>query len=552
MAMSLQPQEIAPVPEDTQRIARAAFPKGNIYVRMRDEIGTIFDDPMFAPLFPARGQPAENPWRLALITVMQFVEGLSDRQAADAVRSRIDWKYALSLELTDPGGDASVLCEVRARLVEDASGPALLEAMLWRFKERGLLKARGQQRTDSTHVLAAIRTLNRLESIGETLRAALNCLATVAPDWLSGLVAPDWFERYATRIEEYRLPKGEVARTALGERIGADGHVLLAAVYEPSAPTWLRELPAIQALRLAWVHQFFVEDDVVRWRKAADLPPAGTRFDSPYDIDARYGNKRSTTWTGYKVHVTETCDADAPHLIVHVETTPAPVTDSDMTAPIHQALADKGLAPSTHLADAGYVDAELLVASQIEHSIELLGPVRPDVSWQAKEGKGFDISTFVIDWEAGTVTCPMGQTSVDWTPTRDNWGNDTIHIGFHRKTCAACPSRSLCTRAKSDPREITLRPRPLHEALQNVRVQQETDAWRDRYGKRAGIEGTLSQAVRAFGLRRCRYLGLAKTKLQHVFTAIAINVVRVDAWLTNRPIAKTRRSAFASLAPMAA
>ena len=550
--MSLQPQDIAPVPEETQRIARAAFPKGNIYVRMRDEIGTIFDDPMFAPLFPARGQPAESPWRLALITVMQFVEGLSDRQAADAVRSRIDWKYALSLELTDPGGDASVLSEFRARLVEDASGPALLEAMLSRFKERGLLKARGQQRTDSTHILAAIRTLNRLESIGETLRAALNCLATVAPDWLSSLVAPDWFERYATRIEEYRLPKGEVARTALGERIGADGHVLLAAVYEPSAPTWLRELPAIQALRLAWVHQFFVEDDVVRWRKAADLPPAGTRFDSPYDIDARYGNKRSTTWTGYKVHVTETCDADAPHLIVNVETTPAPVTDSDMTAPIHQALADKGLTPSIHLADAGYVDAELLVASQIEHSIELLGPVRPDVSWQAKEGKGFDISTFVIDWEAGTVTCPMGQTNVDWTPTRDNWGNDTIHIGFHRKTCAACPSRSLCTRAKSDPREITLRPRPLHEALQNVRVQQETDAWRDRYGKRAGIEGTLSQAVRAFGLRRCRYLGLAKTKLQHVFTAIAINVVRVDAWLTNRPIAKTRRSAFASLAPMAA
>ena len=550
--MSLQPQDIAPVPEETQRIARAAFPKGNIYVRMRDEIGTIFDDPMFAPLFPARGQPAESPWRLALITVMQFVEGLSDRQAADAVRSRIDWKYALSLELTDPGGDASVLSEFRARLVEDASGPALLEAMLSRFKERGLLKARGQQRTDSTHILAAIRTLNRLESIGETLRAALNCLATVAPDWLSSLVAPDWFERYATRIEEYRLPKGEVARTALGERIGADGHVLLAAVYEPTAPAWLRELPAIQALRLAWVYQFFVEDDVVRWRKAADLPPAGTRFDSPYDIDARYGNKRSTTWTGYKVHVTETCDADAPHLIVNVETTPAPVTDSDMTAPIHQALADKGLTPSIHLADAGYVDAELLVASQIEHSIELLGPVRPDVSWQAKEGKGFDISTFVIDWEAGTVTCPMGQTNVDWTPTRDNWGNDTIHIGFHRKTCAACPSRSLCTRAKSDPREITLRPRPLHEALQNVRVQQETDAWRDRYGKRAGIEGTLSQAVRAFGLRRCRYLGLAKTKLQHVFTAIAINVVRVDAWLTNRPIAKTRRSAFASLAPMAA
>jgi transposase len=550
MAMSLQPQEIAPVPEETERIARAAFPKGNIYLRLRDEIGTIFDDPMFAPLFPARGQPAECPWQLALITVMQFIEGLSDCQAADAVRSRIDWKYALGLELTDPGGDASVLCEFRVRLIAGNLEQALLETMLARFKERGLLKARGQQRTDSTHVLAAVRTLNRLESIGETLRAALNSLATVAPAWLADLVAPDWFERYATRVEEYRLPKGEAARTALGERIGADGHTILVAVYAPSAPAWLRELPAVQTLRRAWVHQFHLEDDVVRWRKAADLPPAGTRFDSPYDTDARYGNKRSTTWTGYKVHLTETSDADTPHLITHVETTSAPVSDIDMTAPIHQALADKGLLPAAHLADAGYVDADLLISSHRDHEIDLVGPVRPDTSWQAKAGQGFDVPAFTIDWEARTVICPEGQTSFDWVPSRDSWGNDTIHIGFHRKTCAACPSRSLCTRSKTGPREITVRPQPQHEALQEVRRNQETEAWRARYGKRAGVEGTVSQAVRVFGLRRCRYLGLAKTRLQHIFTALALNVVRLDAWLTGQPLAKTRRSVFASLKPL--
>ncbi len=530
--MSLQPQAIAPVPEETERIARAAFPKGNIYLRLRDEIGTIFDEPMFAPLFPARGQPAECPWQLALITVMQFIEGLSDCQAADAVRGRIDWKYALGLELTDPGGDASVLCEFRARLIAGNLEQALLETMLARFKERGLLKARGQQRTDSTHVLAAVRTLNRLESIGETLRAALNSLATVAPAWLADLVAPDWFERYATRVEEYRLPKGEAARTALGERIGADGHTILVAVYAPSAPAWLRELPAVQTLRRAWVHQFHLEDDVVRWRKAADLPPAGTRFDSPYDTDARCGNKRSTTWTGDKVHLTETCDADRPHLITHVETTSAPVGDIDMTAPIHQALADKGLLPAAHLADAGYVDADLLISSHRDHEIDLVGPVRPDTSWQAKAGQGFDVPAFTIDWEARTVICPEGQTSFDWVPSRDSWGNDTLHIGFHRKTCAACPSRSLCTRSKTGPREITVRPQPQHEALQEVRRNQETEAWRARYGKRAGVEGTVSQAVRVFGLRRCRYLGLAKTRLQHIFTALALNVVRLDAWLT--------------------
>lgn len=550
--MSLHPQAIAPIPEETQRVARAAFPKGNIYLRMRDEIGTVFNDQMFSPLFPARGQPAECPWRLALVTVMQFVEGLSDRQAAEAVRSRIDWKYALSLELTDPGGDASVLCEFRARLIAGGMEQTLLETMLVRLKERDLLKARGQQRTDSTHVLAAIRTLNRLESVGETLRAALNGLATVAPDWLAGVVAPAWFERYVKRVEEYRLPKGEPARIALGEQIGTDGHVVLAAVYAPTAPPWLRELPAIQILRRAWVHQFYIEDDIVRWRTAADLPPAGMRFDSPYDSEARYANKRSTTWTGYKVHLTESCDADAPHLITNVETTPAPVSDIDLTAPIHQALAARALLPAVHLVDAGYVDAELLVSSQKDHAVEIVGPVRPDVSWQAKAGQGFDLAAFTIDWEAETVTCPEGQTSFDWVPGQDGWGNDTLHVGFHRKTCALCSSRSLCTRSKTGPREITLRPRLQHEALHEVRRQQDNEAWRARYGKRAGVEGTLSQAVRTFGLRRCRYIGLAKTRLQHIFTALALNIVRLDAWLTGQPFAKTRRSIFATLQPQAA
>jgi transposase len=199
--MSLQPQEVPPVPEETCRIARAAFPKGNVYIRMRDALGAIYQDQLFAPLFPTRGQPAASPWRLALTTIMQFAEGLSDRQAADAVRSRIDWKYALSLVLTDPGFDFSVLSEFRARLIAGSLEHQLLEAMLTQFKARGWLKARGQQRTDSTHVLAAIRTLNRLESVGETWRAALNSLAVVAPDGLLTLVTSDWFDRYGTRVE---------------------------------------------------------------------------------------------------------------------------------------------------------------------------------------------------------------------------------------------------------------------------------------------------------------------------------------------------------------
>src|SRR3954469_1125565 len=195
--MSLRPTPIGPVPELTAYVARAAYPDGNPYLSVRDALGTFYDDDRFADLFPDRGQPAEAPWRLALVTVMQFAEGLADRQAADAVRSRIDWKYAPGLELTDPGFDFSVLCEFRARLLDGGAERRLLGAMLEPCKAHGLVEARGKQRTDSTHVLAAVRTLNRLEPVGETLRAALNSLATVAPQWLRARVPPEWFDRYA-------------------------------------------------------------------------------------------------------------------------------------------------------------------------------------------------------------------------------------------------------------------------------------------------------------------------------------------------------------------
>jgi transposase len=203
------------MPEETRRVAQAAFPRGNVYMHLRDELGAIYDEQLFAPLFPARGQPAASPWRLALTTVMQFAEGLSDRQAADAVRSRIDWKYALSLELSDPGFDHTVLSEFRTRLVGGQAERLLLDTFLARVCERGLLNVRGRQRTDYTHVLAAIRALNRLELVGETLRHALNSLAVVAPAWLQAQAPAAWFDRYGRRMENYHLPQTAAAREAL-------------------------------------------------------------------------------------------------------------------------------------------------------------------------------------------------------------------------------------------------------------------------------------------------------------------------------------------------
>src|SRR5262245_9723247 len=254
--MSLHPHVIAPVPEETARVARAAFPKGHPYLTFRDALGTVFQDEDFAAVFPMNGQPGLPPWRLALVTIMQFRENLADRQAAEAVRARIDWKYLLSLELTDPGFDFSVLSEFRDRLLAGSAEALLLDKLLERCRTMGLLKARGQQRTDATHVLAAIRVLNRLELVAETLRAALNELATVAPTWLQGVAPLEWYERYGKRIEDTRLPQGQAKRDAYGQLVGEDGFALLDALEAPAAPAHLRDLPMITALRRTWQRHY--------------------------------------------------------------------------------------------------------------------------------------------------------------------------------------------------------------------------------------------------------------------------------------------------------
>lgn len=545
--MSLHPQPFTPVPAETARVARAVFPQGNIYMRIRDEIGVLYEDEAFAPLFSARGQPAVAPWRLALVTLMQYVEGLADRQAADAVRSRIDWKYALNLELTDPGFDHTVLCEFRARLIAGSAEQLLLDTLLQVCRERKLLKARGRQRTDSTHVVAAIRTLSRLENVGATLCHALNTLAVVAPEWVQSHSEPSWVERYSGRSEEYRLPKGAAERVAWAETVGTDGHELLAALYADASPEWLRQLPAVETLRQVWVQQYYLTAEKVQWRtaEAQGLPPSAVGLRSPHDPEARYSDKGGTTWVGYKVHLTETCDEANPRLITQVETTPATVPDHAVLDAVHEHLSTKALLPREHVVDGGYVHAELLVRSQQAHGVELWGPAHPDTAWQAQAGKGFAATDFTFAWDQQRARCPGGQTSSSWQETTDRYGKAQVKIKFAVRACQPCAHRAACTRIAR--RLLTVRPQDEFLALEHARQREKTAAYAACYAKRAGVEGSLSQAVRRGGLRRARYVGLAKTHLQNVLTAAALNLVRLSNWLAEVPLAKTRRSPFAKL-----
>jgi transposase len=549
--MCLHPRSVDPVPEETARIARAAFPKGTVYMTMKDALGEVFEDEDFAHLFPSRGQPAMAPWRLALVTIMQFAEGLSDRQAAHAVRARIDCKYALSLELDDPGFDASVLSEFRARLLEGGAERLLFDHILDRFRKMGLVKARGKQRTDSTRILAVVRGLNRLELVGESMRHALDVLATVAPEWLQERVRPEWVERYARRLDDHRLPKSKEARQGEGEKIGADGHKLLDDIYSEDAPAWLREVPAVETLRRVWLQNFFYDQDGnVKWRTSEIGIPPSTKFvGSPFDTEARYARKFTTSWVGYRVHITETLEEGLPNIITDVQTAPGPVADGDATPIIHEALKQKDLLPETQFVDTGYLDAELLAESKKNYGVDLYGPTRPDYKWQAREKTGFEAAAFSIDWENEQATCPEGKKSLSWSPAIDRQNNQVVKIKFSGKDCMPCPSRELCIRSVKEykRRTVTVRVKEHHEALKMAREREGTADFKEQYAKRAGIEGTVSRAVRTCDVRRSKYIGLTKTHLHHLLSATSLSFLRVGEWLMAVPKATTRRSPFARL-----
>ena len=548
--MSMQPRPWPEVPAETARIAKKAFRRGALPIRIRDELGGWCVDEQFAAAYPVRGAPGISPAQLAVVTVLQFTEALTDRQAADAVRGRLDWKYCLGLALDDEGFDFSVLSEFRARLVTGGLESSIFEALLARLIARELLGPGGRQRTDSTHVLAAIRSLNRLELAGETVRAALEALAAAAPGWLAGVIDPSWTQRYAARVDSWRLPASETKRAALADRYGRDGYRLLDAVAEPATPEWLPQLPAIEALRRIWVQQYYRRIDesgeqVIRRETEHGLPPGRRALHSPYDLQARYGKKHDTGWIGYKLHLTETAHTPAPdgaraapNLLTDVATTAATVPDSALTEPVHDRLAARALAPDEHAVDSGYTSVELQLAARAR-GITLLGPLRADTSAQARTG-GYTTEAFTIDWDARQVTCPQGRRSSSWHPCTQN-RRPGIVVRFSHTTCGPCPVRDRCTTAtRHHGRQLTLNPRSIHEALTAARAAQNTDAWKDRYRIRAGVEGTIAQTTHVTGARRARYIGLDKTRLEHFIAATAVNLIRLDAWWTGHPLDRTR------------
>ncbi len=574
-----------PEPDPQIAAAIAAKYRGKrprpLAVQVRDRLGQWLEDEAFAAAFGIRGRPGWSPSRLALVTVLQRAEDLTDRLAAEAVRTRIDWQYLLGLPLDDPGFDHSILSEFRGKVADAGLEQVALDALLARLAADGLIKAGGKQRTDSTHVVAAVAALNRLELAGESVRAALEALTAAHPAWLEQRICvPDFARRYGTPMTSWRPPVSQARRDELAIAYARDGYALLEAVYDSSAPAWLRELPAVDVLRRVLVQNYtrtITKDgrEVIRRREKEPegdgLPHGHARIASPYDTDARWGVKREEFWLGYKLHITETCDDPPPcscrpdpaaqhdcggqdhdkgcaqlvfpNLITHVATTDATVTDNQMTTAIHGELAGKDLAPGRHYLDSGYLSAALVVSALATWGIALIGPLLADTSAQARAGHGYARADFTINYDSKTVTCPQGKTAASWTPCAQR-GKDAIVATFSASDCGPCPARPQCTTGRR--RQLSLLPRDLAEAQAAARTAETTIPFQADYARRAGVEGTMHQAA-SHGARRARYRGLPQTRLDHVYMACALNLLRLEAFWTGTPLDRRRTSHLARL-----
>ena len=529
--MSLQWQLDRHVPNDTAQLGQALLAPENVYRQIGDRFDELFPtDGFFAEAYEPTGRGAISPVLLAAVTVLQMMEKTPDRQAAEWVVSRIDWKYALHLPLTYTGFHFTDLYAFRGRLLAHQQERRMLDDLLAKLKALGLIKRRGKMRTDSTHLLAVVEQLSQLELVAESLRVALRAATDIAPEWVQQTLPPTFRDECSQRQSGYGLSDNEVLAYLV--KAGQDGFWFLAQV-DQSAPEGVRQLSEVEVLRTV-LHQQFPGGS--GGPPATRRPTGGEIIESPHEPEARYGTKRGKGWIGYKVQVTETCDTDQPHLIVDVEPTSALANDSPELPKIQARLQDRDLLPSEQQVDQGYMSARW-IAESAKLGINLMG--MPPADTQGPEG--FRQADFEIDEAARQATCPDEQTSVVWSESQAPGDPaPTIKLRFDAQTCQSCRFLGLCTNS-SQGRSLTLH--PYRTLLNQRRAEAQTEAFKNQLHLRAGIEGTLSELVRGHRLRWARYRGQAKVRLQAYFTAIAVNLKRVTRWWAQHPTATAEAGA---------
>jgi transposase len=434
------------MPPDTYQLACKLLPNTNLYRQIGEQLVDFTCDQDFVDLYPSEGKPALSPALLALVTVFQMVEGLSDRQIAEQVVTRIDLKYALHLPLEYAGFNYSVLSEFRDRLVKHQASCRVFDRLLIKLKELGLISKHSTQRTDSLAVIGAVRQLSRLELVMETVRVALNALEKADSEWLKVHIPASWRERYGQPAQQERLVtnKGTTAQAetrTLIRQTGQDGEWLIELLKSSYTSQGLQQLPQVMVLQQVWEQQFELVESEAVLREKVELP-ASQIIETPHDPEVHYSQKRESSWKGYKVHISETVAFDKPQLITDVTTTLAPIGDVEVLKDIQYKLKKRAVKPTTQLVDMGYVSGENLHDSQLV-GIELVGPIRADTSIQARIENGVSLEQFELDYQQQLALCPGGKHSISWSQSQER-GQEVVEVKFSGQSCAECFFYDLC------------------------------------------------------------------------------------------------------------
>lgn len=509
-----------PMPPETAAVGKAILKEDSPYRLIGERLFEGCRENDYADLYSMEGKPGISPVILAFVTVFQFMERLPDRQAAESVRMRMDWKYALHLPLAYEGFDYSVLSEFRDRLLAHQAEGRVFEQLVQEFRSMGLVKERGKQRTDSIAMLMKVRHLSRLELVVETLRLAVGAILKVDRAWAEALIPPSWEERYSERFVLQRHTQEEWAEH--DQHVGSDGEWLIARLTGEGAPAEIKNLAEVQVLKTVWAQQFREVQGKMVYQELKKYD-GHTQIQTPHDPQARYSRKRIQEWIGGKVQVTETDDEGYPHLITDIAGTCSSQTDYESLAEIQARLKERHCLPKEQYVDSGYMSGPNLAVS-VQNGIDLIGPTVPVVSPQSKIPDGITTEYFDIDVEQLQATCPGGNSVGP-----DFGWKGKIRFLFPKEVCAACGLRERCCTGEGG---RTLCVGTTYPLLQQARKRQKTEAFQQDYHKhRCGVEGCVSALARGNGMRTSRYIGNQKRHLQAVFCGTAANLKRTALWL---------------------
>jgi transposase len=521
--MCLKVRQPWPMPGETATVGKVILKEDSPYRLIGDELFGKFNERDYADLYSPEGKPGISPVILAFVTVFQFMEKMPDRQAAESLRMRMDWKYALHLPLTYEGFDFSVLSEFRDRLLKHEAERCVFDTLVEAFQGLGLIKRRGKQRTDSIAMLTKVRRLSRLELVVETLRVTVGALVKADREWSEEMIPPSWEERYGERFVMQRYREKEWQEYEAD--IGNDGQWLLSRLEGRGAPADLKGLPEVQVLKTVWAQQFREAQGKLEYQdlKKYDGP---SQIQTPHDPEARYSRKRRSEWVGDKVQLTETDDEGYPHLITDIVGTGSNLTDYEELPNIQQRLEQRQCKPGEQYVDAGYMSGPNLANSQ-NLGIDLIGPLPTVVTPQDLLPDGITQAQFQVDAENNRVTCPQGHSVGNPDPV----GN-SLRFQFPKSICESCQLRSRCCTGKGG---RTIGISAYYEQLRAARERQKTAAFKEDYHKhRSGVEGSLSALVRGNGMRVGRYIGQKKRHLQAIFTGCAADIKRTARWLAGK------------------